>query len=75
MRETATRENNRATQATRAANSPRSEAINTRDAALVPQHWCLPESTGGEACSCQDSREGGVQTSVALAIPVLLGHL
>ncbi len=27
----------------------------------------LPESTGGEAWGCQDSREGGVQVSVVLA--------
>ncbi len=38
-------------------------------------NWCLPESTGGEACLCQNSREGGFQTSVVLASTVLLGHL
>jgi hypothetical protein len=32
----------------------------------------LPESTGGEAWGCQDSREGGVQLSVSLASTVLL---
>jgi hypothetical protein len=35
---------------------------------------CLPENTGGEACLCQDSREGGVQTSFALASTVLFGY-
>jgi len=34
---------------------------------------CLPESVGGEACSCQDSREGGVHTLVSLASTVLSG--
>src|SRR5471030_2096470 len=36
-------------------------------------HSCLPESVRGEACACKNSREGGVQTSVALASTVLLG--
>ncbi|QIE28547.1 hypothetical protein SBC2_66230 (plasmid) [Caballeronia sp. SBC2] len=40
----------------------------------VPWQWCLPESVGGEACSCKDSREGGVHTFVALASSVLLGY-
>ena len=57
------------------ANPPRHEAVKTRDAAGVPWQWCLPESVRGEACSCQDSREGGVQTSFVLASTVLLGHL
>ena len=35
--------------------------------------WCLPESVPGEACACKNSREGGVQTSVALASTVLVG--
>ena len=48
--------------------------IRVRPCGSVGQ-WCLPESVRGEACSCQDSREGGVQTSVALASTVLLGHL
>src|SRR5471032_3616126 len=39
-----------------------------------PEKSCLPESTGGEACACKDSREGGFHTSVALASTVLLGY-
>ncbi|QIE25404.1 hypothetical protein SBC2_34730 [Caballeronia sp. SBC2] len=35
---------------------------------------CLPESVGGEACSCQDSREGGFHTSSVLASIMLLGY-
>jgi hypothetical protein len=27
--------------------------------------WILPESVGGEACSCKNSREGGFQTRIA----------
>src|SRR5471032_873843 len=38
-----------------------------------PWQACLPESVRGEACACKNSREGGVQTSVALASTVLLG--
>src|ERR1700722_10894541 len=34
----------------------------------------LPESTGGEAWGCRDSREGGFQVSVALASTVLRGN-
>ncbi len=34
----------------------------------------LPESTGGEAWGCKDSREGGVQRSVVLASTVLRGN-
>ncbi len=33
--------------------------------------WVLPETTGGEACSCQYSRAIGFQTSVSLASTVL----
>ena len=44
-----------------------------RGAARVPWQSCLPESVRGEACACKNSREGGVQTSVALASTVLLG--
>ncbi|SAL23718.1 hypothetical protein AWB69_01664 [Caballeronia udeis] len=71
MRRAAIYENNGAAHAT---NPPRCDAVNAREAVLVSGLSCLPESTGGEACSCQDSREGGVQTSVALASTVLLGH-
>src|SRR5471030_1555537 len=42
-------------------------------AVWVPWQLCLPESVRGEACACKNSREGGVQTSVALASTVLLG--
>src|SRR5471032_1380294 len=35
---------------------------------------CLPESTGGEAWGCKDSREGGLQRSVVLASTVLRGN-
>ncbi len=72
MRPTATREDDGANYA---ANRPSHDAVKTREAARVPWQWCLPESVGGEACSCQDSREGGFHTSVALASTVLLGHL
>ena len=102
MRKAAPNENNRANRAT---NSPKAEAVNTRQAATdqaviyeydradqavklqkaaapnrretvrVSWQWCLPESVRGEACSCQDSREGGFHTSVALASTVLFGHL
>src|SRR5271156_1463742 len=34
----------------------------------------LPETTGGEAWGCRDSREGGFQRSVALASTVLRGN-
>jgi hypothetical protein len=34
----------------------------------------LPESTGGEAWGCQDSREGGLQLSVVLVSTVLFGN-
>ena len=34
----------------------------------------LPESTGGEAWGCRDSREGGFQLSVVLASTVLRGN-
>ena len=34
----------------------------------------LPESTGGEAWGCKDSREGGFQRSVVLASTVLRGN-
>ena len=40
---------------------------------MVRGSWFLPESVGGEACSCQDSREGGVQTFSSLASTVLSG--
>jgi hypothetical protein len=58
----------------RAANPARTEAANTREAVCVCWQWCLPESVGGEACACKNSREGGVQPSVALASTVLLGY-
>ena len=57
------------------ANPAKNEVAKTRKAMRVPWQGCLPESVRGEACSCQDSREGGVHTSVALASTVLLGHL
>ncbi len=34
----------------------------------------LPESTGGEAWGCQDSREGGFQVFLVLASTVLRGN-
>ncbi len=34
----------------------------------------LPESTGGEAWGCKNSREGGFQTSEVLASTVLRGN-
>ena len=71
MHKAVTHENNRAAHA---VNPPRNEAAKMREAVLTVGCWCLPETTGGEACSCQDSREGGVQTSSALASTVLLGH-
>ena len=46
--------------ADQAANPQRNEAARTREAISVPWQGCLPESVRGEACSCQDSREGGV---------------
>ena len=55
------------------ANPAKNEATNTRRAVRVPWQGCLPESVRGEACSCQDSREGGVHTSVVLASTVLWG--
>src|SRR5471032_1856806 len=57
----------------RAADPPKNEAVHTRMAVWVPWQLCLPESVRGEACACKNSREGGVQTSVALASTVLLG--
>src|SRR5471032_2289963 len=48
-------------------------ALNRREAVRVSCQRCLPESVRGEACACKNSREGGVQTSVALASTVLLG--
>src|SRR5471032_3127297 len=48
-------------------------ALNRREALRVSWQACLPESVRGEACVCKNSREGGVQTSVALASTVLLG--
>ena len=33
----------------------------------------LPESTGGEAWGCQDSREGGLQVPVVLRAPFYVG--
>jgi hypothetical protein len=57
-----------------AANPARTEAANTREAVFVCWQWCLPESVGGEACACKNSREGGFHTSVALASTVLLGY-
>ncbi|QIE23925.1 hypothetical protein SBC1_18160 [Caballeronia sp. SBC1] len=71
MREAVTHEDNHADHI---ANPPRGEAVKTRQAVCVHWQGCLPESVGGEACSCQDSREGGVHTSVALASTVLLGY-
>src|ERR1700677_1437712 len=49
------------------------EPQKAREAVRIPWQWCLPESVRGEACACKNSREGGVQTSVALASTVLLG--
>src|SRR5471032_2244917 len=40
----------------------------------VSEPLFLPESTGGEAWGCKNSREGGVQVSVALASTVLRGN-
>src|SRR5471032_78950 len=57
----------------RAADPPKNEAVHTRMAVWVPWQLCLPESVRGEACACKNSREGGVQTSVALTSTVLLG--
>ena len=75
IREAVTHENKRANHADQAVNPPRNEAAYMREAGHVPWQGCLPESTGGEARLCQDSREGGFHTSVALASTVLLGHL
>jgi hypothetical protein len=58
----------------RFANPPRNDAAKMRETVRTPWQWCLPESTGGEACSCKDSREGGVHTFFALANTVLLGY-
>src|SRR6266702_6298442 len=49
------------------------EVTGTRQTVMICGPGFLPESVGGEACSCQDSREGGVQTSVSLARTVLSG--
>ena len=57
------------------ANPAKNESANAREAVQARWQWCLPESVRGEACSCQDSREGGFHTSSALASTVLLGHL
>jgi hypothetical protein len=43
-------------------------------AAWVRGGLILPESTGGEAWGCQDSREGGFQLPVVLASTVLRGN-
>jgi hypothetical protein len=51
------------------------QQISVMPAVRVPWQMCMPEITGGEACSCQDSREGGFQPSLALASTVLLGYL
>ncbi len=45
----------------------------TREAELVRRTRNLPESTGGEAWGCQDSREGGFQMSVVLRAPFYVG--
>ena len=42
----------------RAANPSKFGVAHAREAVRVFWHWCLPESVRGEACSCQDSREG-----------------
>ncbi len=39
-----------------------------------PRLSFLPESTGGEAWGCKDSREGGFQVPVVLASTVLRGN-
>ena len=41
---------------------------------IGPGPSILPESTGGEAWGCRDSREGGFQLFVALASTVLVGN-
>ncbi len=41
---------------------------------MVRGSLILPESTGGEAWGCRDSREGGVQVLVVLASTVLRGN-
>ena len=46
----------------------------TRGAIQVRGQSNLPESTGGEAWGCKDSREGGLQTSVVLASTILRGN-
>jgi hypothetical protein len=71
IREALTPENN---SANRATNPRRTTAANTRETVQDPWQSCLPESTGGEACSCRYSREGGVQTSSVLASTVLFGY-
>jgi hypothetical protein len=48
--------------------------INTREAVLVDGPSFLPESTGGEAWGCKNSREGGFQVFVVLASTVLRGN-
>ena len=44
-----------------------------RMAVSVPGPSNLPESTGGEAWGCRDSREGGFQVSVVLRAPFYAG--
>jgi hypothetical protein len=44
-----------------------------RMAVQVREPLILPESTGGEAWGCQDSREGGFQVSVVLRAPFYAG--
>ncbi len=45
----------------------------TREAEFVRWPSRLPESTGGEAWGCRNSREGGFQVSVVLRAPCYVG--
>ena len=47
--------------------------VKTREAVLIRWQSNLPESTGGEAWGCKDSREGGVQVPVVLRAPFYAG--
>ena len=48
--------------------------VKALETVLVREPLILPESTGGEAWGCRDSREGGLQRSVVLASTVLRGN-